>query len=445
LRVKVEVGTLRDAVEQARATIDNTIPTFAGLYLEASHATNGNGRIRVYSQKPCARMLVAIPAEVEVEGRVVIRPDQLLTGLKGHSSSDLVGLTLVQSQKQGDKKEDGGRLSGVVNNRSRFKCAVLTGASLFADQIAKLPLNGTNGSKFNATILADVIKKVAWCANSSEINKSVIDSLGFKRTEHGFRVYATDGFIAARVSVNTDLYPEEMTIPRLPLELLQKILGKHSAAEISVIKGNVAGGEYRELYFKMDELFYGASTSSQVMPNIETVFLDENRMPTRKVIVSRNLLQDMLGRLVGFADKAAPVIHFSLLDDNLKLSTASADGDCEEELPIAYTGDSKYKTGETEVSIGYAFIHKFLSAISNDLITLGFRDEVSPMTVSDEGNDDINTRYIIMCIRPKAEVPPVPDAPVAVAVAVAVVSPVVEEKANEEQDDEIPFPTDVGA
>jgi DNA polymerase III sliding clamp (beta) subunit (PCNA family) len=389
LRIKVQAGALRDAVEQVRATTEPGNPAFAGLYFEASHK-DGVGRVRLFTMKPGSKTLMAVAAEVEEEGKIVVRPDQILSGLKGHEADALVAFNISPKIK---------RLNGTCCG-SRFAAVLLKGSDDMSAQIAHLPINGTNGSRYSATILADVIKKSAWCAAMSTQSQNVVDALEFKRTDFGFKVLATDGRIAVRVQANTDLAPEEMTIPRVALETFAKLLGKHSADEVHVIKGQPANGEYSELYFRFASIFFGASTSAQRLPNIEPIFNDEMRQPTRVVILSRNILQAMLGRIAGFADRDNPIIHFQLADEKLTLSTGSTDGNIDEELAIAYAGDSKFKTGEGDVSVAYQYVQKILSSVSNDSITLGLRDETSPLVIADKGNDDVNVEYMVACVRP---------------------------------------------
>jgi DNA polymerase III sliding clamp (beta) subunit (PCNA family) len=409
LKVRAQVSELRSAVEQVSLTIDKAVPLYSGLFFRATHSEDGKGKIEMFSMKMGAKCLISVPAVVEETGACFFRPEQLLAGLKGQDGADLVNFVLASDRK---------RLACTCG-KSRFRVSLMSGEGPLAEHIKHLPLHGRNGSHYSATILADVIKKALWCASMADNNPSVVDALEFKRTETGFKVFATDGSAAVRVTVKTGLNPEEMTIPKVPFEAMSKMLGKQSEDDISIIKGEPHNGEYNELYFRWGSLFFGASTAERKLPNIEAIFADSNRQPTHVVIVSRTLLKNVVDRVAGFADRNNPVLKLELDGNRLIVSAGGADGDCVDEFEIAYAGDSPKKDGATEVNISYSYLSKVLASITNDLITVGVRDDMSPLIVADEGSDaDVNTRYMVMCVRPKDEK--------------------AEDTDGEEQDDEIP-------
>ena len=390
MKFSVEVGSLRDAVAHAQVTTDTALPIYQGLYLKASQTDTG-GKLEVFSMKPGSKALFTIPATVLEAGSQVVRGEQLLSGLRGQKNSELV--TLTYSTKLN-------RLCGVCAG-SRFTLAILDGQQQLSTNLNLLPVDSTSGSIYDAALLRGVVKRAAWCAHRDASGAITVDALDFKSTPEGYKVLATDGYIAVRVEVRTDHESTDRVILKESLETLSKFLSLEPDAQVRVISGEPVDGLVRETFFRAPGFFYGANVCDVKMPAIETIFSQPGFQPQREVLITRSVLVSTLGRIAGFVEKAAPSVKLSLRGSVLTLSTASEEGDCVEKLDVAYSDHSKLKESDdvTVVYVSSKFLAKILTSVESEVLMLGLRNAMSPLIVSDEHNDEINTRYVVMTVR----------------------------------------------
>jgi hypothetical protein len=201
------------------------------------------------------------------------------------------------------------------------------------------------------------------------------------------------------------------------------------------------------MLFRAPGFFYGANVCDVKMPAIETIFSQPGFQPQREVLITRSVLVSTLGRIAGFVEKAAPSVKLSLRGSVLTLSTASEEGDCVEKVDVAYSDHSKLKESDdvTVVYVSSKFLAKVLTSVESEVLMLGLRNAMSPLIVSDEHNDEINTRYVVMTVRGNfeakdeetAEVAVVVPAPVGEVLAVADGTSFLDDLRNEDED-EIP-------
>ena len=375
-------------MSHAKATTDSTLPIFQGLFLKASWTDNG-GKLELFSMKAGAKSLFTIPATVTEEGFDVVRGEQLLSGLHGQKADKLVTFNFSKTLSR----------PRASCNGSSFGMVTLDGKQQFSQNLKALPVASADGPVYDVSLLRGAIKRAAWCAkDSSNITVSALD---FKTTPEGYKVFASDGYIAVRVEVRTDHASNDQVILRESLETLNKFLSVDPDSQVHLIQGPEIDGLVRETFFRAPGCLYGSNVCVDTMPNIEPIFFKRDFLPQREVLVTKSSMASALGRIAGFVEKGIPSVKLSLRGSVLTLSTASEDGDCVEKLEVIYSDNSKLKESAeaTVVYVSSVYLLKVLSSIESEVIVIGMRNAMSPLIVSDEQNDEINTRYVIMTVR----------------------------------------------
>jgi len=262
MRLKVNIGSLVDAVNQVFATADKRATSTACVYIQAVKKSADQQFLYIYSTNLLSETLTKIPAIIEEEGKVLLNPDQLIGGLQGRPRDDEIALTL----------ESEGKKIKVAFGKAKFHVTADINVIAVENQLKKLPFTEPSIFKVNGKDMAEFIRRAQFCIPTDNTGQSNIFScLNVVSTSTGYEGQATDNCIAVSVIVKASkAQPGELEgikLPQASLAPLGKLLGKRSTEVINIIRyGN------NKIVFKCGDTMYGTILLSGKYPNLTSVF-----------------------------------------------------------------------------------------------------------------------------------------------------------------------------
>ncbi len=261
-------------------------------------------------------------------------------------------------------------------------------------QVSEFPVAG--GTRIAASALRSMIAKTIFAISSEESRYTLNGALLVLKAE-SMAMVATDGHRLAHVerigeSLEGMSGERKTLIPRKALGELQSLLASTSAATEAEDYVEFADDE-TTLYFRIGGRVLTSRKLTGQFPNYEAVLPRDNN---KFVIVRSDDLMGALQRVSQFADERSGAIKLRLEQNELRISSSSADaGESEDIIETPYNYDPLV------VGFNSSYLIDFIKAIGTaGEVRLEFKDAQSAGQMRPEdGNEEQKYRYILMPMR----------------------------------------------
>ena len=385
MKATLKVGDLVEAASVAANTVNSSLENvnIGGLYMRSRVASKD---LLVFSSNLTAKTLLKIPANVEADGEVLIKPDKLLSLLQGRGADMDVVLSLNEAKNRLSVKV--GRYPGFISARSD------TGPVI--GLMKALPLKGTPIVSLKAVELAEFCRRGMSAAPPK-------DGIGFRRGAiylstwaEGYMVTATDGNSAVMVKAKTEKKGGE--VPKLlisseSLGALLKLLEHKSEENVDIVMGPAdEHGEFGEVFFRLNTVMYGGRLLAGDFPDIPAMM----ERYSSKYEFRANLLELRidLQRCQAFVDKKNSQVVLSLFSDHMKVSSFSEDGQNCDEVALEWISEPN-KGAEVHMFLNPNYLLNALSSTKSSTIQLGITATTEPLAITDQVNG-VDARYLVM-------------------------------------------------
>lgn len=175
-------------------------------------------------------------------------------------------------------------------------------------------------------------------------------------------------------------------IPKKAMGELTRLLGE--ADEKASVE---MGKDENHLFFKVGNRLLVSRMLSGQFPNYEAVLPRDNE---KKVAVGREVLLSALRRVSLLSDERSHAVKMNLAPQKLEISSSSADfGEAHDELEVDYAGDP------LEIGFNGQYFLDFLSVVTEEKVSLEFKDEQSAGQIKPLSENGATYRYIVMPMR----------------------------------------------
>ena len=239
--------------------------------------------------------------------------------------------------------------------------------------------------------LRTLIARTVFAISNEESRYTLNGSLLILKAE-SIAMVATDGHRLAHIEKAGESFPgingeKKVLIPRKALQELQSLLADTEAESIDFADDDST------LFFRVGHRVLTSRRLTGQFPNYEAVMPRDNN---KFVIVRSQDLSASIQRVAQFADERSGAIKMRLEQNEMKVSSSSAEaGESEDTIETPYSSDPLV------VGFNSAYLIDFLKAIGNEgEVRLEFKDAQSAGQVRPEdASDDYKYRYIIMPMR----------------------------------------------
>ncbi len=301
----------------AIASIKNTAFNIEGVLLECPGEEEGTCRVTAYDMEKGMR--TSLPCEVEEEGKIVVKAQNLLQIIRALPEGQIT--IFVDEHYR----------AVISQGKSSFEISVMPG-----DHFPQLPLlAGDRNYTMPQHLLRDVVQRTIYAVGVND-QRAVFNGAFFKIEDGKLLVIGCDGdrIAIAHVTLPQDNPPEASVI--VPGRLLGEVfrMMKDSEDELTVTLAR------KHIIFRIDNYVYFTRL-------IEGDYIDYKRLLPKthetEVFVSAAMLRGALERAtlvtedkLGGNTKAFVKLEFE--GNVLKLSSVSAGGSIYDEIPTAKTG-----------------------------------------------------------------------------------------------------------
>jgi DNA polymerase-3 subunit beta len=239
--------------------------------------------------------------------------------------------------------------------------------------------------------LRNLIARTIFAISNEESRYTLNGALLIFKAE-SLAMVATDGHRLAHIEKTGESYTgingeKKVLVPRKALQELQSLLANTEAETLDFADDDST------LFFRVGHRVLTSRRLTGQFPNYEAVMPRDNN---KFVIVRSQDLSGSIQRVAQFADERSGAIKMRIEQNELKISSSSADaGESEDTIETPYSSDP------IVVGFNSAYLIDFLKAIGNDgEVRLEFKDAQSAGQVRPEdASDDYKYRYIIMPMR----------------------------------------------
>ncbi len=249
----------------------------------------------------------------------------------------------------------------------------------------------TSVIRIPAASLHTLIARTIFAISNEESRYTLNGALMILKAE-SIAMVATDGHRLAHIEKSGESFPsiiaeKKILVPRKALQELQSLLASSDAEAIDFADDDST------LFFRIGHRVLTSRKLSGQFPNYEAVMPRDNN---KFVIVRSEDLSGSIQRVAQFADERSGAIKMRIEQNELKISSSSAEaGESEDTIETPYSSDP------IVVGFNSAYLIDFLKAIGNSgEVRLEFKDAQSAGQVRPEdASDDYKYRYIIMPMR----------------------------------------------
>ncbi len=239
--------------------------------------------------------------------------------------------------------------------------------------------------------LRTLIARTIFAISNEESRYTLNGALLILKAE-SLAMVATDGHRLAHIEKAGESFPgingeKKVLIPRKALQELQSLLADTDADSLDFADDDST------LFFRVGHRVLTSRRLTGQFPNYEAVMPRDNN---KFVIVRSQDLFASIQRVAQFADERSGAIKMRIEQNELKVSSSSAEaGESEDTIETPYSSDPLV------VGFNSAYLIDFLKAIGNEgEVRLEFKDAQSAGQVRPEdASDDYKYRYIIMPMR----------------------------------------------
>jgi DNA polymerase III subunit beta len=278
--------------------------------------------------------------------------------------------------------------ASITCGRSRTRIAGISRESFpelpqMPEVIAEIPLG----------ILSSMIAKTIFSISSEESRFTLNGALLLLKGD-GMVMVATDGhrlaYVETAVALPSVRSPYRALLPRKAMGEILK-LGGESGAD-AVVRFS---GDDNHLFFELGNRLLISRKLTGTFPDYERVLPKDHKLT---VSLAKEEIRAAVERVAQFADERSRAIRMQVCPGEVKVfSSISETGESEESVPAEYDGSS------LEIGFNAQYVLEFLRTISEEKITLLFKDphsaaEIRPAVA--EGVDQTEQyRYIVMPMR----------------------------------------------
>ncbi|HTX42014.1 MAG TPA: DNA polymerase III subunit beta [Acidobacteriaceae bacterium] len=249
----------------------------------------------------------------------------------------------------------------------------------------------TSNTRIPAASLHTLIARTIFSISNEESRYTLNGALMILKAE-SIAMVATDGHRLAHIEKSGESFPgisaeKKILIPRKALQELQSLLASSDAEALDFADDDST------LFFRIGHRVLTSRKLSGQFPNYEAVMPRDNN---KFVIVRSEDLSGSIQRVAQFADERSGAIKMRIEQNELKVSSSSAEaGESEDTIETPYSSDP------IVVGFNSSYLIDFLKAIGNSgEVRLEFKDAQSAGQMRPEdASDDYKYRYIIMPMR----------------------------------------------
>ncbi|HTV81554.1 MAG TPA: DNA polymerase III subunit beta [Acidobacteriaceae bacterium] len=239
--------------------------------------------------------------------------------------------------------------------------------------------------------LRNLIARTVFAISNEESRYTLNGALLILKAE-SLAMVATDGHRLAHIEKTGESFPgisgeKKVLIPRKALQELQSLLANTEAEALDFADDDAT------LFFRVGQRVLTSRRLTGQFPNYEAVMPRDNN---KFVIVRSQDLSASIQRVAQFADERSGAIKMRIEQNELKISSSSAEaGESEDTIETPYSSEP------IVVGFNSVYLIDFLKAIGNEgEVRLEFKDAQSAGQVRPEdASDDYRYRYIIMPMR----------------------------------------------
>jgi DNA polymerase III subunit beta len=347
----------------------NTIPILANVLVDAK-----GEEVRFLATDLEVALRSACGASVSKAGSLTIPAKKLYEIVKALPETDI----RISEEK-----------NGVTVAADRFDSRMQT---LPREDFPALPEGGRAAvATLSRAALKEMIAKTQF-AITGEDTRFFLNGAQFILRPDSMSLVATDGHRLALVTVKRDSKGAAG-------EDVQKILPKKTLSELARLlaegEGDVTyeAGE-NHLFFNVGGRLLISRMIDGQFPAYERVIPKAN---DKHIEFERDRLTSAVKRVALLSNERSRAVKFQIDKGKVDVTSSSPDlGEAHETLPIEYSGNAM------QICFNAQYVLDFLAAVSNDVVALELKDEVSQavMTpVGGNGGDELSYTYVIMPMR----------------------------------------------
>jgi DNA polymerase III subunit beta len=275
----------------------------------------------------------------------------------------------------------------IRSGRSNTKMVGMARANF--PQVPEFPAGGL--TQIPTASLKSMISKTIFAISNEESRYTLNGALLILKAE-SLAMVATDGHRLAHLEKSGEslknINGEKKTlIPRKALAELQSLLADTDEESLDFYD------DEHTLFFRLGHRMLTTRKLTGQFPNYEAVLPRDNN---KRVVVRSEELMHSIQRVAQFADERSGAIKIRLEQNEMKISSSSADsGESEDTIETPYNFDS------IVVGFNSVYLIDFLKAVGpGGEVRLEFKDAQSAGQMRPEdSDDDLKYRYIIMPMR----------------------------------------------
>lgn len=358
-----ELGFVQGVVEKK-----NTIPALSNILIESV----GENAIRVTGTDLDVTIRCEAEAEIKTPGAMCVQAKKLF------EISRLLPDAPVHFRK------DENDWANVKCERSNFR---IVGVS--KESFPEVPNFKSTPVKFPAETLKTFIDRTIFAITLEE-SRYTLSGAKFVLDSTSAKMVTTDGhrlaFIEKRLENGNgdNTAAIDILIPRKTLSELVKLTSGY--------EGEVGfGADDNHIYFEVASRLLISRTLAGQFPNYEMV-LPKNNDKSAEFKTSE--LSQAMKRVATMADDRSRAVKLSLLQNNLQISSQTAEeGEATESLATDYQGDA------VEIGFNAQYVQDFLNVVSNEKIAFDFKDSNSQALLRPVEQSEYDYRYVVMPMR----------------------------------------------
>lgn len=380
MKVKINVGELREGLAQAGITLDKRKYQGAPLVSILAKKADNAQRLLMYTSDGMAESLIRLTAEVTDEGECAIEPSRLIHLLSLAPGNETAALALTPKGNQLSLKIKG----------TQSKMAVNGTVGQLLEQIKHLPINKPADLLIRATGFREILERTQHFT-SQDASQCNLHSVVIQTAATGYEGLASDSVVLARVSVedeNATGKTETFRIPAQSIPALRKVLDRNKGNVLKLIFDRDENQNPRRLFVRTDNTVYGTTLSSESFPNTDKIF-------SAPIVVSMKLPAQQLTNSMSQAELFAHERYVSVLLDNsgIKIRASGTDGEFEQELtaePITWPEGTK----ATKMGFNVKKLMSVSRALRDEAVELAYATGLKMAFIKTQ-NDAGSARYAI--------------------------------------------------
>lgn len=357
-----ELGFVQGIVEKK-----NTIPVLSNILIESV----GENTIRLIGTDLDATLRCEAEADIQTPGSMCV------------SARKLFDIARVLPEATVNFRKDENNWASVKCERSNFRIA-----GVERDTFPEIPNFRAASIKMPASVFKTFIDRTIFAITLEE-SRYTLSGAKFILDKTGGRMITTDGHRLAYIE-RKDLGENA------PTEGLDALIPRKTLAELTKLTASYEGEiglatDENHIYFEVGSRLLISRTLTGQFPNYEMVIPKNN---DKSVLFDSAALGQAIRRVALMADDRSHAIKFHLADNNLHISSQTAEeGEARESISTEYAGE------ETEIGFNAQYLQDFLNVASDGQVAFEFKDGNSQAQLRLASDTDYDYKYVVMPMR----------------------------------------------